>query len=133
MSLLGLIRELELQSKLHPEIWKNRRIQGVTLALSRSCRSHTLVKQLNGSLGKLLRPSMGKYEPEPLCVCVCLVTQSRLNLCDPMDCSSPGSSVHWILQPRIMEWVAIFLPKRIFLTQGSNLHLLLGRQMGQGV
>ena len=36
-----------------------------------------------------------------------LVTQSCLTLCDPMDCSPPGSSVHEILQARIMEWVAI--------------------------
>ena len=28
-------------------------------------------------------------------------------LCDPMDCSPPGSSVHGILQERILEWVAI--------------------------
>ena len=28
-------------------------------------------------------------------------------LCDPMDCSQPGSSVHGILQVRILEWVAI--------------------------
>ena len=34
------------------------------------------------------------------------VTQSRLILCDPMDCSPPGSSVHGILQTRILEWVA---------------------------
>ena len=27
--------------------------------------------------------------------------------CDPMDCSPPGSSVHGILQARILEWVAI--------------------------
>ena len=36
-----------------------------------------------------------------------VVTQSYLTLCDPMDCSLPGSSVHWILQARILEWVAI--------------------------
>ena len=30
-----------------------------------------------------------------------------LPLCDPMDCSLPGSSVHEILQARILEWVAI--------------------------
>ena len=35
------------------------------------------------------------------------VTQSCLTLCDPMDCSPPGSSVHGILQARILEWVAI--------------------------
>ena len=34
-------------------------------------------------------------------------TQSFLTLCDPMDCSLPGSSVHGILQVRILEWIAI--------------------------
>ena len=33
--------------------------------------------------------------------------QSCLTLCDPTDCSPPGSSVYGILQARIMEWVAI--------------------------
>ena len=37
----------------------------------------------------------------------CLVTQSCSTHCDPMDCSPPGSSVHGILQARILEWVAI--------------------------
>ena len=36
-----------------------------------------------------------------------LVAQSCLTLCDPMDCSPPGSSVHEIFQARILEWVAI--------------------------
>ena len=35
------------------------------------------------------------------------VAQSCLTLCDPMDCSSPGSSVRGILQARILEWVAM--------------------------
>ena len=35
------------------------------------------------------------------------VAQSRLTLCDPMDCSPPGPSVHGILQARILEWVAV--------------------------
>ena len=39
--------------------------------------------------------------------CCCLVTQSYLTLCDLIDCSPPGSSVHGILQARILEWVAI--------------------------
>ena len=33
--------------------------------------------------------------------------QSCPTLCDPMDCSPPGSSVNGILQARILEWVAI--------------------------
>ena len=36
-----------------------------------------------------------------------LVRQSCLILCDPMECSLSGSSVHEILQARILEWVAI--------------------------
>ena len=38
-------------------------------------------------------------------MCV-LVTLSFPTLCNPMDCSLPGSSVHEILQARILEWVA---------------------------
>ena len=37
----------------------------------------------------------------PACVLSCV------GLCDPMGCSVPGSSVHGILQARILEWVAI--------------------------
>ena len=33
--------------------------------------------------------------------------QSCLTLCDPMDCSLPGSSVHGIFQARVLEWVVI--------------------------
>ena len=36
-----------------------------------------------------------------------LVSQSCPNLCDSMDCSPPGSSVHGILPARILEWVAM--------------------------
>ena len=38
---------------------------------------------------------------------MCLVAQSRLTVCDTMDYIPPGSSVHKILQARILEWVAI--------------------------
>ena len=51
----------------------------------------------------------------PLCVCVCvcvLVAQSCLTLCDPMDWGSLGSSVHGILQARILEWIAMPFSKR---------------------
>ena len=52
------------------------------------------------------------------------VTQSCPTLCDPVDCSLPGSSVLGSLQARVLEWVAVFLLQGIFLTQGSNPHLL---------
>ena len=40
-------------------------------------------------------------------VVLCLVTLSGLTLCDPMDCSLPGSSAMGILQARILDWVAM--------------------------
>ena len=47
-----------------------------------------------------------------VCVCVCVfvcesVIQSCPALCNRTDCSPPGSSVHGILQARILEWVDI--------------------------
>ena len=45
-------------------------------------------------------------------------------LCDPMDRSLPGSSVHGILQARILEWVAMPSLQGMVPTQGLNPHLL---------
>ena len=39
------------------------------------------------------------------------VVQSCPTLCDPVDCSPPGSSIHGILQARILEWVASFFSR----------------------
>ena len=69
---------------------------------------------------------------------LCLVPQSYQILCDPVDCSPPGSSVHGILQARTLEWVAMpssrgsSQPRSstfqgIFPTQGSNPCLLHSR------
>ena len=58
---------------------------------------------------------------------MCLHAKS-LQLCpilyDPVDCSLPGSSVHGILQARILEWVAMPSSRGIFPNQGLNPHLL---------
>ena len=48
------------------------------------------------------------------------VAQSCPTLCDPMDCSLPGFSVHGIFQARVLGWVAIAFSQGIFLTQGSK-------------
>ena len=48
------------------------------------------------------------------------MAQSCLTLCDPMDCSLPGSSIHGIFQARVLEWVAIAFSRGMFLIQGSN-------------
>ena len=42
------------------------------------------------------------------------VAQSCLTPSDPMDCSLPGSSVHGILQARVLEWGAIAFSKTLF-------------------
>ena len=39
------------------------------------------------------------------------VAQSCPTLCDPMDCSLPGSSVHGIFQAIVLEWIAISFPR----------------------
>ena len=57
-------------------------------------------------------------------MCTCAVAQLCPTLCDPRDCSPPGSSVHGIIQARTLEWVAIFLLQGNFPTQRSNLPLL---------
>ena len=58
-----------------------------------------------------------------------LVLQSCLTLFDPMDYSSSGSSVHGILQARIVKWVTIPFFRGIFPFQGSNPSLLHCRQI----
>ena len=58
-----------------------------------------------------------------LCACAKLL-QSCLTLCDPLDCSPPGSSVHGILQARILELGGHALLQGIFPTHRLNLWLL---------
>ena len=64
----------------------------------------------------LLFPSISLHcSLKKMCVCVCVcvwVAQFSLILCDPVDCSLPGSSVHGNLQARILEWVAISSSRR---------------------
>ena len=54
-----------------------------------------------------------------------LVAQSYPTLCDPVDCSLLGSSVHGILQARILEWVA-FPPSGDLHHQPRSLELQAG-------
>ena len=53
-----------------------------------------------------------------------LSPQSCPTLCDPRNCNPPGSSVHGILQARILEWITYSLLQGIFPTQESNRGLL---------
>ena len=54
------------------------------------------------------------------------------HICFAMDCSPPGSSVHGILQARILEWIAMpFSRGSIFPTPGLNQHLLREGEAGR--
>ena len=56
------------------------------------------------------------------CACVHANSlQSCLTLCNPIDCSPPGPSVHGVLQPRTLEWVAISFSKRNYRKKGKSL------------
>ena len=69
-----------------------------------------------------------------LCICVCmkmkvLVTQLFPTLCNTMDCSPPGSSIHRSFQATVLGVGCHFLLQGIFPTQGSNPGLLHCRQI----
>ena len=60
-------------------------------------------------------------------LCACMHAQSCLTLCDPMDCSLPGSSVHGISQARILWWVAIsYSSGSSLLRDGTRVSCLAG-------
>ena len=49
------------------------------------------------------------YNP---CVYACMLSQSCLTICDSMDSSPPGSSIHEIFQAKVLEWGAIAFSKK---------------------
>ena len=48
----------------------------------------------------------------------------QLRLCDPMDCSLPGSSIHGIFQARVLEWGAIAFSNNVILFSFKTLFML---------
>ena len=51
----------------------------------------------------------------------CFISESCPTLCDPVDCSPPGSSVHGISQARILVWVAISSSRGSFRSRDRTL------------
>ena len=82
----------------------------------------------NGSLCGLHLKLHGAYYLAYVGVYV-LVAQLCLTLYHPMDCSPPGSSVHGILQARILDWVAIPLSKGSSQPKNQTRGLLHWRQI----
>ena len=73
-------------------------------------QTHVSYVYLHWPVGSLPLVLPGK----PLCIIFSLKVKSvsRVQLCDPMDCSLPGSSVHGIFQVRLLEWAAISFSRR---------------------
>ena len=86
-------------------------------------RDQTQVSLIAGGFFTIWATSEALYMCVCVCVCVCvwtwkkvtlLLAQSCLTLWDPMNCSSPGSSVHGISQARILEWIASPFSRRSY-------------------
>ena len=61
-----------------------------------------MIKNLENKMGKMqesINKDLEEFKKVKLL--------SRVRLCDPMDCSLPGSSIHGIFQARVLEWGAI--------------------------
>ena len=85
-----------------------------TLVTAPGFNSHEILRQKQPSSTSLVGWGLQLLGwRQYLYVCACSVSESCLAL-DPMDYSPPGSSVHGILQARILEWVVISLSKRSF-------------------
>ena len=66
---------------------------------------------------KLKKKKKKKYKSQGMKILNYIIkcpTQSCSTLCDPKDCSPPGTSAHGILQIRILEWVAILFSRESF-------------------
>ena len=62
---------------------------------------------MSNSVNRIIHPN-----PSSILECVCLLSCfSHVQLCSPVDCSQPGSSVHGILRARIQEWISRSFPK----------------------
>ena len=91
---------LASKSKHSPIIWADNHF-----LIWRYCSSLSNPVTLQSKVFSSQYPSTGFIVSRPICYAKSL--QSCLSLCDPMDYSPPGSSVHAIFQARILEWFTI--------------------------
>ena len=99
--------KLPMGSKQHTQSLILLRIRVSPLELSQFPSYHTRARSLLNT--RLCFP----LSESPYC-CRRRVAQSCLTLCNPMDCSPPGSSVHGISEARILKWVATFFSRGFF-------------------
>ena len=132
-----MLRNVLIYSRCHstvPQIGRLKQHRFVLTVWDQSVSSINFLRPLLGFVdgGLLLSshdfPSMHTYL-YPHSLFIREVTQSCPILCDPMDCSPPGSSVHGVFQARGLEVGCHFLLQGIFLTQGLNPGIPHCRQM----
>ena len=119
---MQLLQLLQSNSRMNLFKWENKRKQKTYLR-RKHLRHDLRVEELSTS-----------RKVKEIVIQLCLI------LCDPMDYSPPSSSVHGILQVRILEWVAVPYSRRSSLSEPTgkpkntgigNLPLLLGIFMTQ--
>ena len=74
-------------------------------------RSGQVVQSSGYKMGTFWRPDVRLSDKVKTVFCTLILPRGQImcplyTLCDPMDCGPPVSSFHWILQARILEWVA---------------------------
>ena len=85
-------------------VWRWRQRQVVQLQTEECPGLMVAIRSWERGVEHIFSRSLKGTNPVHACTPSC---SSRVQLCDPMDCSPPGSSVHGILQARILEWVVI--------------------------
>ena len=80
-------------------------------------------------LGRVIRRPISIYYTYAATLLLCMPAQSCPTLCDPMDCSPSGSSVHESSQARILEWVVIALSKGSSWPSGRTHASCIGRHV----
>ena len=88
------------------DIWRWAWMSQVTNLLSELSLWASVLSSLKWDITNLIVRVQRTKQVKHLYVCV-LVTQLCLTLCNPLDCSPPGFSVHAIFQARVLEWVAM--------------------------
>ena len=121
MKLPGTTKHWKKQGRILPHSFQRKCGLAAILILDSSLQNCERIKCCcfkPPSIYQLQQPQKTKTK-----IC-CLVTKLCLTLCDPMDCSPPDFSVHWVFRARILEWIVMPSSRGLFLTQGSNQHLL---------
>ena len=95
-------------------IFQARVLEWVAIAFSRGSsqpRDQTHISYIS-SIGRWVLYPQGHHRiPNTYILYVKVKVKSCATLCDPMDCSLPGSSVHGIFQAIVLEWIAISFSK----------------------